>query len=311
MSTPAPAFTAVVVVHDSSRELDLLLVSLSRHLETPDQAAHAHRPEVIVVDSGSTDDGAARARGWGAETIVLPHNDGFGAASNAGVGRAASDITVLLNPDVQLLDDGLLTLVARARERDALVAPRLLNADGTVQRSAHPLPGTAGALLPALVHPPLLPRGPRLRAEPWRADRPRTVGWAIGACLVARTDTLRRLGPFDPSAFLYAEDMDLCLRARAVGVLTELHPEVRLRHTGAHATARAFGGEPLDLLARRRREVVAQLGERALTLDDAAQGLTFASRAAARALLAKDPRRELAQLAALRRARSAAPGSEL
>ena len=61
------------------------------------------------------------------------------------------------------------------------------------------------------------------------------------------------------------------------------HPEVTLRHAGAHATEPAFGGEPFELLARRRREVVgARLGARALRLDDAAQGLTFATRAAAK-----------------------------
>src|SRR5205807_2138480 len=81
---------------------------------------------------------------------------------------------------------GLLELVARAEAGDALVVPRLLEADGTVQRSAHPVPGRPGSLLPALVHPPLLPRTLRERAEPWRAERPRTVGWAIAACLVAR-----------------------------------------------------------------------------------------------------------------------------
>jgi len=41
----------------------------------------------------------------------------------------------LLNPDVELLDDGLLRLVAEARSRRALLVPRLLNADGSIQRS--------------------------------------------------------------------------------------------------------------------------------------------------------------------------------
>ena len=80
--------------------------------------------------------------------------------------------------------------------------------------------------MPALVHPRLLPRRLRVAADPWRADAPRRVGWAIAAALAARTDTLRRLGPFDPGAFLFFEDMELCLRAAAAGVPTELHPEI-------------------------------------------------------------------------------------
>jgi N-acetylglucosaminyl-diphospho-decaprenol L-rhamnosyltransferase len=165
--------------------------------------------------------------------------------------------------------------------------------------------------LPALVHPPLLPHGLRVRAEPWRSDQPRPVGWAIAACLAARTTTLRRLGPFDPDTFLFYEDLDLCLRARAAGVPTELHPDIRLRHAGAHATERRFRGEPVELLAHRRREVVsARLGRRALALDDAAQALTFATRIAARALLRRDASRERAQLHALRRARRNAAGGD-
>jgi hypothetical protein len=44
-------------------------------------------------------------------------------------------------------------------------------------------------------------------------------------------------------------------------------------------------------------------GPRARALDDLAQGLTFATRAGARALLRRDPGRERAQLRALRAAR--------
>ena len=291
-------FTAVIVLHDSATDLARLLDSLDAHLP--------ERPQLVVVDSGSRDAGADLARERGAEVVELPGNPGFGAASNEGVARASTDVVALLNPDVELLDAGLLELAALTRERDALLVPRLLNADGSAQRSAHPPPGRATALLPALVHPPLLPAPLRLQAEPWRAEAPRVVGWAIAAALVARTATLRALGPFDADAFLFYEDLDLCLRARAAGVPTELHPEVTLGHAGAHATGPAFGGEPHDLQARRRREVVAaRLGRRALALDDAAQGLTFATRIAARTVLRRDAGRERAQLRALLRARRA------
>jgi N-acetylglucosaminyl-diphospho-decaprenol L-rhamnosyltransferase len=199
-----------------------------------------------------------------------------------------------------------LRLVGLARAREVLLAPRLLDPDGTPQRSAHPIPGRLRSLVPALVHPPLLPRSARLRVEPWRVDDPRPVGWAIAAALVARTATLRRLGPFDPSARLFYEDLDLCLRAWKAGIPTELHPEVRLRHAGAHSTGPAFGGEPFELIARRRREVVgARLGRRALALDDAAQALTFTTRIAGRTLARRGATRERSQLRALLRARRA------
>ena len=290
-------FTAVIVIHDSEQELGALLASLPRHLP--------EAPQLVVVDAGSRDGGAALAREHGAEVVERPDNPGFGPASNAGVERARTDVTVLLNPDIELRDAALAELVERAAGREALLAPRLLEADGSVQRTAHPAPGRLDAFLPALVHPPLLPEGARLHAEPWRAESPRAVGWAIAACLAARTNVLRSLGPFDPTAFLFYEDLDLCLRARAAGIPTELHPDLVLRHSGAHATGPTFGGEPYELIARRRREVIeARLGRRALALDDAAQALTFATRSAGRALLRRDAARPRAQMRALRRARS-------
>jgi N-acetylglucosaminyl-diphospho-decaprenol L-rhamnosyltransferase len=288
-------FTAVVVLHDSEPELRVLLGSVERHLDVP--------PQLVVVDSGSRDGGAALARAHGADVIELPDNPGFGSATNAGLEHARHEVAVLLNPDCELVDGSLAALARLARVHPRVLhAPRLLNADGSVQRSAHPLPGTVGALLPALVHPPLLPRSVRERAEPYRAGTARTVGWAIGACLAAATATLRELGPFDPAVHLFAEDMELCLRARAAGIPTVLHPELTVRHAGGHAVMR--GGEPLERLARRRREAVgATRGSRALALDDLAQALTFASRAAGHALVGGDAARPRAQLAALLRAR--------
>jgi N-acetylglucosaminyl-diphospho-decaprenol L-rhamnosyltransferase len=288
-------FTVVVVLHDSAAELAVLLRSIDAQL--------SERPQLVVVDTGTHDGGAEQAASWGAEVLERRDNPGFGAASNAGLERARHDVSVLLNPDCELIDGSLATLAGLARTHPrALHAPRLLNADGSVQRSAHPLPGTVGAFGGAVLAPQLLPRALRERLEPYRADRARTVGWAIAACLAGDTAALRSLGPFDPAAHLFAEDMELCLRARAAGMPTVLHPQLRIRHAGGHATLR--DGEPFDLLASRRRAVVgATLGRRALALDDATQALTFVSRAAGHALLGGDARRPARQLAALARAR--------
>jgi N-acetylglucosaminyl-diphospho-decaprenol L-rhamnosyltransferase len=279
------SFTIVTVLHDSAPELRRLLPSLREHL--PSEA------QIVMVDSGSGDDGPALARAAGAEVVVLEGNPGFGAASNAGVAAARHAVTVLLNPDCELLDAGLSELARRAAGCEALLVPRLIEADGALQRSAHPLPGGPVALVRAVLPTRVLP-------QPHRARRPRQVGWAIAACLAAPTALLRRLGPFDPSAFLFYEDMDLCLRAHAAGVPTVLRPEVVVRHLGGRSTARAFGGEAFDLQAQRRREVVgARLGARALRYDDGAQALTFGLRAA----VGRERGRNVAALRALRAAR--------
>ncbi len=288
------AFAIVTVIHNSRDELDTLLDSVERHLDP--------RPRVIVVDSGSSDGGAALARERGAELRDLGGNLGFGAGSNAGLEQVREPVTALVNPDVELLDDGLARLASEAAGREALVAPRLLNADGSVQDSAHPLPGTAEALVPALLPRPLLPAGLRRRYEPWRSEEPREVGWAIAACLVARTELLRRLGPFDPSAFLFYEDMELGLRARRAGVPTLLVPDVRLRHLGGSSTDRSLGPQTLDLQAKRRREVMAKQGRTALALDDAAELVTHGLRAIGRTTVRRDPQPARRRLRALLRA---------
>ena len=249
--------SVVCVIHDSAPHLRRLLASLGAQLSPA--------PQLVVVDTGSRDDGAGLARAAGATLVDLPHNPGFGAANNAGLERVTGAVTALLNPDVVLRDGGLGELALVASRHDALHVPRLLNPDGSVQGSVHPLPGSAAAFAGAVTPGPLR-----------RALGERRPAWAIGAAIVARTATLRALGPFDPEAFLFFEDLDLCLRARAAGLPTVLHRAVALTHAGGHST----GAEDVGLqVARRRAVVAAGLGRRALARDDAAQLLEHGLRA--------------------------------
>jgi GT2 family glycosyltransferase len=284
-------FAIVTVIHDSERELPLLLDSVAR---LPDP-----QPRVIVVDSGSQDRGPELAAERGAEVLRLDGNRGFGAGCNLGIAHVTEPVTAFVNPDVELLDDGLSRLANSAAAGGFLVAPRLLGADGSIQDSAHPLPGRPGALLAALVPRRLLPT----RYEPWRSESPRQVGWTVAACILGRTDELRALGPFDPEACLFYEDMELCLRARRAGMPTILRPDVSVRHLGGTSTGRALAQDrDLELRARRRRDVVAQGGRLRLALDDLSEALTFATRGAAKALVGRG-QIERARLRALMRAR--------
>ena len=284
-------YAIVTVIHDSEPELPLLLDSVER-LPEP-------RPRVIVVDSGSRDRGPELAVERGAELVRLDGNPGFGAGCNAGIERVTEPVTAFVNPDVELLDDGLSRLARDASSGGALLAPRLLNPDGSIQDSAHPLPGRLDSLLPAVLPRRLLPT----RYEPWRSPTTREVGWAIAACMVGRTEQLRALGPFDADAFLFYEDMELCLHARRAGIPTILRPDVAVRHLGGASTGRALADRELDLRARRRREVVAQEGRIPLLIDDVAEALTFALRAGVKAIRGGGAL-ERRRLRALLRARS-------
>ena len=293
----------MTVTHNSERELGQLLESVSRHL------AGAH---LVVADSGSSDGSLALAASWAGRVTTLPQreNVGFGRAANAGVAAVEEPVTVVLNPDVELLDGSLDELAREAVRGDRperILAPVVLLPDGSRQDSAQLEPGAPALALSALVPAVALPAPLRRAVDPWRSERPRRVGWAVGCCLAARTETLSRLGPFDEGIFLYGEDLELGLRASDEGVETWFWPAARVLHHRAHSTARAFGGEPFELLARQRRAVVTRRrGPGRARLDDALQLATFADRVALKRLLRRPAERERRQLAALRRARRGA-----
>jgi GT2 family glycosyltransferase len=289
--------TLAIVTHDSAPELAALLASAARHL--PSAA-------IVVADSGSSDDSVEVARAHGASVIELD-NVGYGAAANAAVATAATPVTVVLNPDVELLDSSLALAadeLTRPDARERLLAPAVVLPDGSRQDVAQHEPATLPLMAAALVPPALLPRRLQPALDPWRAGAPRRVGWPVGACIAGRTETLRRLGPFDPEIFLYAEDLDLGLRATDAGVETWFWPAARVLHKRAHATNRAFGGEPFELLAQRRRAVIAaRRGALRARLDDLVQAVTFADRIVLKTIARRDTARERRQLAAVRAAR--------
>ena len=282
----------VTVTHNSERDLRRLLRSVRDHLPGA---------RVVVVDSASSDGSVAVAREHGADLIELDENVGFGRASNVGVARVDEPVTVLVNPDVDLVDGSLAGLAVELRLADRILAPLVLLPDGSRQDSAQTEPASGAALAVALVPPALMPPRLRARACPWTAATPRRVGWGVGCCLAARTNTLRRLGPFDDRIFMYGEDLDLGLRASDEGVETWFWPGARVIHHGAHSSERAFGGEPFELLAEQRARVVAERrGPRSARRDRALQALTFADRIALKTLAGRGTERERTQLRALR-----------
>lgn len=302
LRSPAPvppasdAFALVTVTHNSAPQLLALLRSCAEHL-----------PEVriIVVDCASSDQTREVAGGFPAvQMVALDDNVGFGRANNVGIAEVTEPVTVLVNPDVELLDDSLRALASEAARADRLLAPLVLSPDGSRQDTVHPVPGSLPEVLCALVPPAIVPGRAGLAVAPWRSPRPRPVGWAVGCALGARTALLRRLGPFDESIFLYSEDMELGLRAAQSAVPTWFWPRARVLHHRAHSSAVAFGGEPFERLARARHDVVARrLGRRRATVDDLLQGVTFGSRIALKRALGRPVGRERRQLRALIAAR--------
>ena len=299
---PGSGMALVTVTHNSRDEVLALLRSVRAHLPGA---------RVVVVDSGSGDGSAAAAResSMADRVLELGENAGFGRASNAGVALVEAPVCVLVNPDVELIDDSLASLAAAlepAARAERILAPVALSPDGSRQDTAQLDPGSPLWLLRALVPPAVLPVSLRRRVDPWLSEQARPVGWAVGCCLVARTETLRRLGPFDERIFLFGEDLELGVRAATAGVETWFCPRARVLHLDAHSTGPAYGGEPHDLLARMRRAVIGELrGPRAARRDTAIWLLTYADRIALKTLARRPTARERSQLGAVWRARRA------
>lgn len=295
-----PGLAIVTVTRNSEAVLASLLSSVRRWLGDA---------RVVVVDCASQDRTVELARGSPtvAEVIALEQNVGFARACNLGVRTVSEPVVALLNPDVELLDGSLARLAqeaVRSEQPERLLAPLVLDPDGSRQDSVHPRPLSLPALASTVIPPAAVPRRLRTALAPWNASSPRPVGWAVGCALVARTETLLRLGPFDERFFLYGEDLDLGLRAAASGTLTWFWPSTRVIHRRAHASRQEFGGEPYELLARARHDALSRrLGPGRARLDDAAQELTFVSRIALRRLLGRDPWRQRRQREAVRRTR--------
>ena len=68
-------------------------------------------------------------------------------------------------------------------------------------------------------------------------DRPAEVDAVSGAFMLMRTDALHEVGGFDQQFFMYAEDIDLCMRFRAAGWRVGYRPVATVVHVGGGSGA--------------------------------------------------------------------------
>lgn len=66
--------------------------------------------------------------------------------------------------------------------------------------------------------------------------------WISGCAMVVRREAFERLRGFDGSFFLYYEDVDLSLRARAAGLRLAVHPEALVAHPQHGRSTDQLGG---------------------------------------------------------------------
>lgn len=198
---------------------------------------------VVVVDNGSEDDSYERflAELAGCELVRLEENIGFAGASNLGARTLPGDAYLFVNNDAFVEKPGSIEalLACLADERVGIVAPRVLNPDLTLQPTVVPTSSPLVELVRASGVSRLLPN----TAQPswsthWDHGQAREIQAVNGAVLLVRDRTWDELGGFDEQAYMYAEDLDLCWRARRRGWKVWFTPEAEFVHLGNVASGR-------------------------------------------------------------------------
>jgi GT2 family glycosyltransferase len=237
---------SVIIVSFNTRELVLAC------LRSVYAGRGAGDVEVIVVDNASTDGSrdAIRREFPKARIIENIHNLGFSAANNIGLENAAGSYAILLNSDAELRPDGikLLREFMDNHPEAGAAGPRLVYDDGTTQPSADSVPNLLTEFLHLFGFRRLIPGETARRMvapvlskasgktvgtyfETYSGSlEPREVDCISGACLIARADTVAKVGGLDDKFFMYMEDMDWCVRIKETGAKVYYIPEVEVVH---------------------------------------------------------------------------------
>ncbi len=198
--------------------------------------------EIWVVDNGSTDGSAEAVSVQYPDANVIRNtgNRGFGAASNQAMRESHGEFLLLINSDAFVRPGAVDCLASYLRDHPeaAVVGPRLLNSDGTLQRSCFPFPTPLRAWLENLWISTLFPRHPVLGDyRRWAHDTERKVDHVIGACMMVRRRAYEETGGFDESFFMYSEETDWEKRMRDSGWEILFTPAAEVVHLGGASGA--------------------------------------------------------------------------
>jgi hypothetical protein len=194
--------------------------------------------EVIVVDHGSTDGTLELVRDrFPAVRVIEQENRGMGGGNNAGMRAAGGRYALLLNSDAWVVDGAVDTLAAYldANPDVAIAGPRLLNPDGTLQRSVRGFPTLWRLATEYLFLRKLAPRTRALNAfygGGFRHDETRDVESLYGAALMVRREAADAVGLFDESFFMFSEETDWTYRFRQAGWRVVFVASAEVVHVG-------------------------------------------------------------------------------
>jgi N-acetylglucosaminyl-diphospho-decaprenol L-rhamnosyltransferase len=239
-----PALSVIIPTRDTA-DLTLACVESVRRAA----ASASIVCEIIIVDDGSRDGTIDRLRSHASSNASIHYvrhetSRGFTIAANAGLRRATGSTLLLLNSDTTV-DPAAFDAIRAAFDRDAtlgIVGAQLSHPDGRPQWSGGPAPGLLWLFVQASGVASLFARVPGYRrARPLETSHDRSVTWVTGAALAMRRDVWVRVGPLDEAFHLYAQDLDLCVRAREAGWTVAIASACRVVHHHGATIQQVFG----------------------------------------------------------------------
>jgi hypothetical protein len=215
---------------------------------------------VCVVDKTSTDGSAEMVRREFSQVglIVVPREVFYTVANNAGLRAGQGRYLLSLNPDTVILDGALDRLVEFCDQHPEIgvLGPKLLNADGTLQRSCWlGFPSLQSAVIDAFYLWRLLPKSAFVQASEIPEEKLQTareVDHLLGAALLLPRRVTDQVGLMDESLHLYLDETEWCYRIKRAGWKVYYLPAAQIIHYGQQTTSK----EPTNNLPMNYRNFV-------------------------------------------------------
>jgi N-acetylglucosaminyl-diphospho-decaprenol L-rhamnosyltransferase len=237
-ASPPSIDVSVVIVSWNTRDL------LLRCLESLKAEAARSRlyVEVFVVDNASADGSVEAVNENFPDVTVLAQSEnlGFAAANNLAIDQATGTALLLLNPDTEMRPGSLRTLwtTLHAGQHVGLVAPILLNPDGSLQSAGYRFPGLTQTILDIFpLHPYLMESGLNGRFDRGDGLSPFEIDHPLGACMLVRREVIDAIGGLDNSFYMYSEEIDWCQRIKSAGWTILMAPAAEVTHYGGRSTS--------------------------------------------------------------------------
>ena len=220
-----------------------VLENLEKCLRSIEENRPSYKYETIVVDNASTDGTVSVIKKEFPQVIVVVNNEnrGFAAANNMAIEQSHGEYTLFLNPDT-ILHPKSLDILVRFMDNNKDVGacgPKLLNDDGTTQRSVRRFPDFCSALYRNTIFRTLRlfrKQYHRYRMLDFSYDRQIDVDIVMGAALMTRRSIIDEVGAMDESFFMYYEEADLCYRIKQAGWHITFIPTAVITHLGGQSS---------------------------------------------------------------------------